>query len=208
MPRKIAVPPKESIPVVKKFMQYFETEPLPAWSAKVWKEMSIALNGKWSPAACYTNIRNDRNSILSIARREMGVIISLDLDQNNNLSPEISMRNTVNDESSILNTSKTELDTFDLVFTEQQWNKIKPDIERDTDCSSGVKLKPGVWTNEIALSFFQRYRLPCAFVFKRAKVILSQNNMIYTITITGSCKSKKCRNIFRGYAKKKLELKV
>ncbi|KAM0732505.1 hypothetical protein ACS0PU_000666 [Formica fusca] len=74
MPRKIAVPPGESIQVVKKFMHHFETDPLLVWSAKVWKEMSIALGGKWSFAACYTNVRNDRNSILSIARREMGII--------------------------------------------------------------------------------------------------------------------------------------
>jgi len=45
MLRKSAVPLKESIQVIKKFMQYFEIEPLPSWSAKVWKEMSITLDG-------------------------------------------------------------------------------------------------------------------------------------------------------------------
>lgn len=74
MPLKIAMPSEESIQVVKKFMHHFETDPLLAWSAKVWKEMSIALGGKWSFATCYINVRNDRNSILSIARWEMGII--------------------------------------------------------------------------------------------------------------------------------------
>ncbi|CAL1677453.1 unnamed protein product [Lasius platythorax] len=135
----------------------------------------------------------------------MGVIVLLKLDQNNNSSLEksiISTRKSDSDESySELNNNKTELDTFDLVLTEQWWNEIKPDI---IEGSSRVKLKPGTWTNEIAISFLQRYRLPCTFVSKRAEVILSQNDMIYTIKITGSCKSKKCCNIFRGYAQKQI----
>jgi len=203
MPRKIAVSPEESIPIVKKFIQHFETESLPAWSSNVWKEMSIALGGKWSAAACYTNVRNDRNFILSRARREMGVFVLPKLDENNNSSIESSMMTSgkFDSDESYCDLSNNEncLDTFDFVLSEQQWNDIKPDI---IGGCSRAKLKPGIWTNEIAISFFKQYRLPCAFVFKRAEVI-SQND-VYSIKITGSCKSKKCRNIFRGYAEKQI----
>ncbi|KMQ86378.1 kda protein in nof-fb transposable element [Lasius niger] len=172
--------------------------------------MSIALGRKWSFAACYTNVRNDRNSILSIARREMGIIVPPKFDQNNNSSLAESMigiENSDRDKSySKSYNNETELDIFDLVLTEQQWNEIKPYIKQEAKGSSRVQLKPGVWTNEIAISFFQRYRLPCAFVFKRAEVTLSENDMIYTMKITGLCKSKKCHNIFRGYAQKRIRV--
>ncbi|CAL1672431.1 unnamed protein product [Lasius platythorax] len=124
MPRKIVVPPEESIPVVKRFIKQFEMEPLPAWSAKVWKEMSVALGGKWSAAACYTNVRNDRNSILSIARREMGVFVPSKLDHNNNSSLESPMSTVQFDsDESYIDLSIEEdrfLDTFYLVLTEEQ----------------------------------------------------------------------------------------
>jgi len=209
MPRKSAVPPKESIQVIKK--QYFETEPLSSWSAKVWKEMS-ALGGRWTSAACYTNVRNDRNSILSIARQEMGVIVLPKNDLNNNSNLLDSTVNTTKSDSNESNNNESyfklpddveELDTFDLILTEQQWNEIKPDIKQNAKDNSKLKLKPGIWTNEIAISFFQQYRLPCAFIFKRATVTF-QNDTIFTIKIIGLCKSKKCRNIFRGYAEKQI----
>lgn len=169
--------------------------------------MSVALGKKWSAVACYTNVRNDRNSILSIIRWKMGVFILPKLDQNNNSSIERSMMSCEKSDSDesyseLSNNENGLLDTFYLILTEEQWNDIKPDI---TESNSKAKLKPGIWTNEIAISFFKQYRLPCAFVFKRAEVILS--NDIYTIKITGSCKSKKCRNIFRGYAEKQIGVK-
>lgn len=122
MPRKIAVSPEESIPIVKKFIQHFETESLPVWSSNVWKEMSIALGGKWSAAACYTNVRNDRNFILSRARREMGVFVLPKWDENNNSSIESSMTSgKFNSDESYCDLSNNEnrLDMFDLVLTEQ-----------------------------------------------------------------------------------------
>ncbi|KMQ82850.1 kda protein in nof-fb transposable element [Lasius niger] len=96
----------------------------------------------------------------------MGVFVPSKLDHNNNSSIDSSM-NTVQFDSdeSYTDLSSEEnqfLDTFDLVLTDEQWNAIKPDIE----CNSRAKLKPGIWTNEIAISFFKQYRLPCAFVFK------------------------------------------
>lgn len=174
--------------------------------------MSIALGGKWNFATCYTNVRNDRNSILSTARREMGVIIRHKVSQVNNSSLEESTKDTDNDVSYSalnnydgLNMGHKQLEKFHLVLNEKQWNDIKPDI---TDINGGrlrTKLKAGVWTNELAILFLQTYRLPCAFAFKRAEVTLSQNDAIYIIKIAGSCKSKICGNIFHGYAEKTID---
>jgi len=125
--------------------------------------MSIALGGRWTFAACYTNVRNDRNSILSIARQEMGVIVLPKNDLNNNSNLLDSTVNTTksdsnesdNDESYFTLTDDVEeLGTFDLILTEQQWNEIKPDIKQNAKDNSKLKLKPGIWTNEIAISFF------------------------------------------------------
>ncbi|XP_024887062.1 uncharacterized protein LOC112464350 [Temnothorax curvispinosus] len=175
MPCKPAVPPELAIQTIKNFMQY--CDPLPAWSHKAWKDMSTALGNKWSYQT-WVNVYYDRNSILSIARNEMGIVVPPKLDQNNN----------------------SELDTFDLVLTEQQWNEMKSDIILSKiKASSGrskLKLKPGVWTIEISISFWQQFRLPCAFVFKRAEVYLSPDDTTYTIKIIGSCKSKVCGNTF------------
>jgi len=144
----------------------------------------------------------------------MGVIVlpKNDLCVNNNSNLLDSTVNTTksdsnesdNDESYFTLTDDVEeLDTFDLIFTEQQWNEIKPVIKQNAKDNSKLKLKPGIWTNEIAISFFQQYRFPCAFVFKRATVTF-QNDTIFTIKIIGLCKSKKCRNIFWGYAEKQI----
>lgn len=213
MPKKSAVPPELAIETIKKFMQYFKSDPLPAWSHEVWKDMSVALNKKWSFEACYLNLYYDRNCVLSTARKEMGLVVPPKFDQNNNSDLEESfISNGKSDgdasfQSSFeLKNNEKKLDTFDLVLTEQQWNEMKPDIiKSDTKANSGrpkLKLKPGVWTNEISFLFWQHFRLPCAFVFKRSEVILSPDDTTYIIKIIGSCKSKVCGNTFRGDAEK------
>lgn len=203
MPRKLAVSPEESISAIKKFMQYFAADPLPPWSSKVWKELSVALDGKWNIGTCYINVYHDRHFILSRARQEMGIIVPNVEHNKSDLVDSTIISEMNSDEShSVLNYSETELDTFDLILTEQQWNEIKPDVNQNENKRGSSKLKPGVWTNEIAFLFFQQYRFPCAYIFKRADVSFSQNDTMYIIKITGSCKSKKCGNIFRGYAEK------
>lgn len=99
MPRKAAVSRELAI---KNFTQYFKTDPLPAWSHKIWKDMSTALNNKWSFQTCWLNVYYDRNSILSTAREEMGIVVPPKLDQNvsnSDLEEYISDRNSDNNAS-------------------------------------------------------------------------------------------------------------
>jgi hypothetical protein len=210
MPRKAAVPPELAIQTIKNFMNYLKTDPLPAWSHKVWKDMSVALNNKWSFETCYINVYYNRNNILNIAREEMGIVVPQNIN-NSDLEVSVNSNKSSNSNASFestfeLKNNERKLDTFDLILTEEQWNEI---IKSDTKASSErskLNLKPGVWTNEISISFWQQFRLPCAFVFKKAWVIRSPDDTTYKIKIIGSCKSKVCGNTFRGNAEKQSDV--
>lgn len=86
-----------------------------------------------------------------------------------------------------------------MVLTEEQWNLIKP-----MDEANQPKLQPGIWTNIIAFALWTQFRMPCAFIFKKAKICKAQNEQSYFINFIGSCKSKKCNNTIKGMGEKKL----
>lgn len=64
------------------------------------------------------------------------------------------------------------------------------------------KLQKGVWTNVIAIAFEKQYKLPCAFVFKKAYVSSSEQCRAY-LQIEGKCSLKSCGNDFKGFLAKK-----
>lgn len=83
------------------------------------------------------------------------------------------------------------------------WNKIKPQffVRYGEQCRNYDILSPNEWTDIIFDAFFKRYRYPCAYIFKKAKVHPSSDSLHY-IQIIGKCKSKKCCNPFFGYVEK------
>lgn len=62
-------------------------------------------------------------------------------------------------------------------------------------------LKSGVCSDIISDEFWRQFRLPCAYVFKRAKVFFSDKRSHFII-INGKCKSKACGSSFTAYVDK------
>ena len=71
---------RERIELVKAFMRHFTTMQFPEYTSEVWKDMSRHVDGKWKPHVVYTNVREDRQRIRSIAREEMGIAILEDYE--------------------------------------------------------------------------------------------------------------------------------
>ena len=167
--------------------------------------MSAALKDlgyKWDFRCVYTNVVNNRRNILTKAREEMNIILQTE-DCNNNLQDECEERDFTNSLKSSDSDSSFDSRNFNhnesikhMILTEEQWIKIKP-----ADSDTHLKLKPGVWTDVIALAMWSQFRMPCAFTFKRGKIKKTINNLdveIYTIRFVGACKSKKCGNVIKG----------
>lgn len=68
MPRQALVTVDHAVSVIEKFIQNFTTDQLPSYSSEIWVEMSRELQNLWKPSAVYTNVRENRRNILSIAR--------------------------------------------------------------------------------------------------------------------------------------------
>ena len=76
MPRWAMVPFRDANDVVKEFMKHFTTDKLPEYTSKIWEDMSVLLKKRWNAHSVYTNVREDRRFILTIAREEMGIVVS------------------------------------------------------------------------------------------------------------------------------------
>lgn len=77
MPSKSRVPVEDAVIVLKRYMNYFNSETLPIHSSPVWKEMSNEpeFYKKWNADAVRTNVKQNRRNILTIAREECGYFI-------------------------------------------------------------------------------------------------------------------------------------
>lgn len=90
---------------------------------------------------------------------------------------------------------------FDLLLTNEEWEKIKPD-----ECSekkSQTRLKKMVWAEVITKAFWKRYNLPCAFLGESSHV--RKNPIVddkdYFLKIICYCKDSECNNKMIGIAK-------
>lgn len=136
----------------------------------------------------YIAVREDRRSILSIARLNKNVIVPNDVENWSHLSGnsfEQSRSNKTDPDFEFFNNSKfISLKTwFHLTLNIELWNKIKPQFP----ASYGEQprnydiLSPNEWTDIIFDAFFKRYRFPCAYIFKKAKVHPSPDSPYYKL---------------------------
>lgn len=208
MPRKLRVPKEEAIRILEKYIEHFKTSALLKYISNVWVEISKELNLKWSAHDVYIAVREDRRSILSTARLNKGIVVLNDEDCSHfsdNTFKQSSARDKLDPDFEFFNNPEfTSLKTwFHLSLDVELWNKIKPRffIRYGEQCRNYDILSPNEWTDIIFDAFFKRYRFPCAYIFKRAKVHPSSDSLHY-IQIIGKCKSKKCCNPFFGYVEK------
>lgn len=74
MPRAPAVLYEEAVQLVEKFIQYCKRSEYPQWSAEVWGKMRPAISERWSRDAVYTNICENRLSIVSTACANLDIV--------------------------------------------------------------------------------------------------------------------------------------
>lgn len=65
MPRKSAVTPDQIIPIPQKYMDFISSDDLPS---DILMKISAELAFKWNSHNEYTNVRENRRNILTIAR--------------------------------------------------------------------------------------------------------------------------------------------
>lgn len=169
---------------------------LPAYSDEIWKQMQLKAKNAWSSHCWFVNVRHNRRNIFTKARKQMGletVNTSINLSRYSENSSHLD--HSYSTQPAIISDSELEDESwFDFVLSSEVWNKIKPDEEAGEKRTNHT-LRPKVWTNVLSKEFWKQFRLPCAYVFKRAEINISD-----FLKIQGQCSDIKCGNHFNGYA--------
>lgn len=208
MPRPLLVSDEDSIAVIKRYMSYFCSDTLPAYSAEVWSKMSKEPEfvGKWNTAAVRTNIKDNRRGILTRARKECGYFSQIikkkftysnndddDNDSNDNNDNDDSDDNSDKDYfNKLYAKERDDVPCFHVEIARGVWECM---YKKDNSCKN-PRLQPKVWTDTIAFELWHQFELPCAFVFKKGTI---HENGNYYATFIGKCKSKVCNNPIFGY---------
>ncbi|KAH0561201.1 hypothetical protein KQX54_014452 [Cotesia glomerata] len=203
MPRKPKVSVDEATEVLKEFILLgnFKDNNFPVKSSEIWTEMSQRLDGKWGPRDVYREVREDRRKILSKAREEVGVasVSSLNMTQEDTNTSETESENDSNSSGSEWEASGTETillpidkELFEILHEKEpiMYKKRKYDV-----------LERFKWTSMLAEKIYAFTYLPCAFVFKNAKIYTDEGSIHY-LTIRGRCQSKLCGNTILAFLDK------
>lgn len=182
---------------------------IPAYSHEFYKNVSKALDGKWTAHNVYINFKNNRRELRtkvyeSLGMKEQGILDAVEKDEDKKAIEDDS---STQDESSNDDSLEFEVpivsnfgkgNIFDVKIENHYWEKIKP-VSREYKSREYQVLKPGEWTDVFADAFLLQYRLPCAFSFKFAKVSKDADRLF--LYIYGKCKSSKCANILQAICK-------
>lgn len=164
--------------------------------------MSKECGGVWLPRDWYRSIREDRRKFFSEAREQMDIVPNPTiLNETDSLDEDVDSDDCdVGSVCSMVEPVVNENETiFELLISQEQWQKIKPVVSSSTKKRTTHTSKPHVWTNIIAEEFYKQHRLPCAFHFKRAEVNTSTERRHF-LKIKGYCIDEDCKNLFFGYA--------
>ena len=188
---------------------------IPAYSDQFYKDVSNALNGKWTSHNVYINLLNDRRGLKTKVFEKLGISVE-DIRRNiaescNAIEPNIEPfdDNDSDDKSAIVETLGNDMfiyptwsnddNRFDLCILNKLWQEMKP-VTRVYNGRQYLTLPPGVWSDIIADNFWKQYRMPCAFTFKKATVSLNPSRPF--LNIIGMCKSSECDSKFQAIAEK------
>lgn len=209
MPRKALVSKEDAVRTIEKFIEHFRTDELPKFTSQVWVDMSKDLNDKWSSHGVYIAVRENRRGILSEARKNQGIIMPEE-EENDNALPSSTSGSSVpklkkkpDIESQVKAHLKSLKSWLYLTLDGDTWNKVKPRItykygERQ---DTYVTASPTNWTEAIFAAFAKEFHFPCAYILKRAKIHDSRDSLHY-MEIYAECKSRKCSNRFLGFVDK------
>lgn len=158
---KAAVSKETAMAVVEKYIHYFQTNQFPTRGSEVWVQMSEALNKKWYPLAVYTNVREDRRSILSIARLNKNIVV--------NETENITINDSFSDSEQLNSSHEFEcpeeadgLDTFEIYITSEEWQQM---IEPSTKYGGRTYhiMHRNVWTDLLHMIIWKQLNLPYVY---------------------------------------------
>lgn len=208
MPRKGLVSTDEILDALSKVNIFQNPEgTLKPRSDKIWTDICALLNNKMKRDTLFLHIQKNRNSILTKIKMQMNIYEKEEI--NYYTSDDNSVDSLNSSASSNANKSCNKKYNcpdllFDLDIDDVSWNNIGPvSIIYKEKSQYGNKRRYTVlqngWTDVIQKACWDKNKLPCAYSFKRAKV-LDCGDGIY-LQIIGKCNE--CGARFKGHCLKK-----
>lgn len=157
-------------------------------TCSVWHTISQELEGKLNPKSVYIKVLKDSNEVLTKLRKNNG----FDVTAANNLSSTES--NDSNDELSSSSYHEPGKTIFKLRIPYDMYRQFYPKkviYQRNNKKRVYDVLKQGTWTDIINDEFVKVHKLPCNFIYKRAKVYNPCNSQHF-IKFEAKCKDDVC----------------
>lgn len=136
-------------------------------TCSVWHTISQALEGKLNPKSVYIKVLKNSNEVLTKLRKNNG----FDVTATKNLSSTES--NDSDDEFSSSSYHEPSKKIFKLDIPYDMYRQFYPKkviYQRNNKKRVYDILKQGTWTDIINDEFIKVHKLPCNFIYKRAKV--------------------------------------
>ncbi|KAL5233861.1 hypothetical protein ACI65C_001271 [Semiaphis heraclei] len=197
--RKPAVDPNVLFNILKeKKDEIFSDGKLVPVSNNIWTDISNKLQNKISPNSIYISIYHDRNNWKTELKKILGL-----------LNTSSSENGSVDDDESSSSSESVYCSSRELFEFELAYDKYRSILPTPVDYKNKGKtrkyniLKPHAWSDVINDEFLLIYKLPCSFVYKRAKVCFEASQSSKFITFEGKCKEESCGAILSGWSKEK-----
>lgn len=180
--------------VNKKHLLFINNELKPI-SHKIWTELSLDLGNKITPNSLYISVYQNRHGWKNRLYNMCGIATLCQT------SSFYKICDTSSSSSTESNKNKT---VFFFTIPYHIFSSIMPCTTRykkkDSSRAYNV-LKPYAWADVINDAFIKKHKLPCNFLYKRAKVSIDTNNTKYYINFQGKCKD--CGENLFGWCSKK-----
>lgn len=188
--------------LVERKKDVFENEKLVSVSNTLWSDLAKKLNYKINPNSIYLMLYNNRYSWQTRLKDICGI------KEN---SEEYNGKSNENDASSSSSTSlfsfqKSERELFEFDISYDAYRSILltvVDYKQKNSSRQYNILKPNAWTDVFNDSFISTFKLPCNFIFKRAKVCMDPSQCKYYIRFEGRFKEDSCNALLTGWCQNK-----
>lgn len=188
--------------LVERKNEVFESEKLVSVSNPLWSDLAKKLNYKINPNSIYLMLYNNRHSWQTKLKDIVGI---------KQCSEEYDGKLNENDYSSSSSTSsfsfpKSERELFEFDLSYDAYRSILPtvvDYKRKSSSRQYNILKPNAWIDVFNDTFITKFKLPCNFIYKRAKVCINPSQCEKYIRFEGKCKEESCNALLTGWCKDK-----
>lgn len=188
--------------LVERKNDVFEDEKLVSVSNTLWSDLAKKLNYKINPNSIYLMLYNNRYNWQTRLKDIVGVNQYPEeydgkLNENNDSSSSSTSTTT-----SLFSFQKSERELFKFDLPYEAYISILPTVVDYKQKSSSRQyniLKPNAWTDVFNDTFISKFKLPCNFIYKRAKVCIDPSQSKNYIRFEGGCKEDSCNAILTGW---------